>query len=559
MITATEHPISKVLGDDYVHEIPPYQRPYSWTETEAVQLLEDLMEAQSDSKDEQYFLGSIVIIQAKGQKTSFVVDGQQRLTTLTILAAALRDSSDNEKEKVALGQAVYIEPNPFMEQTEAVRLNAHAEDRVFFRNAIQVPKSDGTLALTPPVPQTEAQSLMWTNYQALKKKVADLSPIDRQQLVVFLLNKCVLVVVSTESRGAALRIFTVLNARGMPLSNADIIKADLLSKFRDTNELASEAAHWRQFENDLGRDDFADLLEHLRFIRERTKNRRNLSDAYSEYFGKQDVHQVKSFLHHEMSDAKTWFTRITDSDVAIFTPELQSAAKDALAGLSLLPNKDWVAPAMGAALKLGATEELAKVWQAMEGTAWIMQLCRKYDTERIGKYADFLKSLDQSYAHSIASLKPSKSEAADAKAVLEGDLYGRFPTRVVRALLERLDLLIADQPVSWAGIKTVEHILPQNPSMEEWGNFTTKDRNNTLHRLGNLVLLTSRKNSSASNSSFAEKKEVYFGLSNKAASKKRATYASVQELATIKDWTYHEFSARHARHLKLLCERWSLN
>ena len=95
---------------------------------------------------------------------------------------------------------------------------------------------------------------MWRNAQALRSRVSKFTRTKRQALVAFLLNRCVLVVVSTESRAAALRIFRVLNDRGLDLANADIIKADLLEKFVDQGELTHQAARWRSLETDLGRN-----------------------------------------------------------------------------------------------------------------------------------------------------------------------------------------------------------------------------------------------------------------------------------------------------------------
>ena len=70
------------LGDTYRFEIPSYQRPYSWTTREARELLDDVIEAMGDGQDD-YFLGSFVLVKQPSEKHAEVVDGQQRLTTLT--------------------------------------------------------------------------------------------------------------------------------------------------------------------------------------------------------------------------------------------------------------------------------------------------------------------------------------------------------------------------------------------------------------------------------------------------------------------------------------------
>jgi uncharacterized protein with ParB-like and HNH nuclease domain len=114
-IQATEYPIYKVFSNDFVFSIPLYQRPYAWTTEQAGELLEDLLSALGEGSEpidnvNPYFLGSIVLI--KGDKPSAqVVDGQQRLTTLTILLAALRTLVQPQFAN-ALTELLYEKPNP---------------------------------------------------------------------------------------------------------------------------------------------------------------------------------------------------------------------------------------------------------------------------------------------------------------------------------------------------------------------------------------------------------------------------------------------------------------
>jgi hypothetical protein len=557
MISAYQYPIAEVLGDKFIHEIPPYQRPYAWTSEQALQLIDDLKEAMLSGDDEPYFLGSIVLIRAPTELVGQVVDGQQRLTTLTILAAVLRDVASNLKEREAIAGVVYIEPNPYKKQVESVRVLAHTEDRIFFREAIQFPgatsKSD-----PPHQPKTEAQKLMWGNAVELKKRVLSMAEEDRQKLVVFLLNNCVLVVVSTESRTAALRIFRVLNDRGLDLSNADVIKADLLGKFKDQAEITHQAARWREFETDLGREDFEGLLENLRFVREKGKNRRSLSEAYEDRFKKSNAADVRNFLDEELAPAKRWFAEIIDGDGNDFPAELRGTLTEALAGLRLVPNKDWMPVALAAATRFGATPKLVSTLVRLEGLAWIMQLGRRYDTQRMNRYAEIIQVLDSPDPKLESSLAPTADENEDAFTSLSGRFYSRFPVRVVRAVLERLDRLLSEQLVVWDGQKTVEHILPQNPDPGEWSHFDQAQRDTVTDTIGNLVLLTSRKNSSASNLPFSEKRKVYFGLGNTAAGKKRATYASAQELSNLLDWDSAAYQERQHRHIDLLSNRWGI-
>jgi hypothetical protein len=94
-LVAQEQPIAKIFSNDYVFRIPPYQRPYAWTTGEARERFDDLlafMQAAGGAVEDMppYFLGSIVLIKPETAPDADVVDGQQRLTTLTILLAAIR-------------------------------------------------------------------------------------------------------------------------------------------------------------------------------------------------------------------------------------------------------------------------------------------------------------------------------------------------------------------------------------------------------------------------------------------------------------------------------------
>lgn len=88
-INGSEAGVAKLFGDDYVFHIPDYQRPYAWEADEARTLLSDLIEAQEADAQEPYFLGSLVLIK-QDEPDADVVDGQQRLTTLTLLLSVLR-------------------------------------------------------------------------------------------------------------------------------------------------------------------------------------------------------------------------------------------------------------------------------------------------------------------------------------------------------------------------------------------------------------------------------------------------------------------------------------
>ena len=103
-LRANEQPISKIFSDGYAFSIPRYQRPYAWTTEQVGELLDDLQYAARQGGGDigsypPYFLGSVVLIKDPEKPDAEVVDGQQRLTTLTILLCVMRELADTGKSK----------------------------------------------------------------------------------------------------------------------------------------------------------------------------------------------------------------------------------------------------------------------------------------------------------------------------------------------------------------------------------------------------------------------------------------------------------------------------
>ncbi len=139
-IHGAEYTIRKVFSDDFVFTIPLYQRAYSWTTEQSEDLLQDLlraMDSDEESIDEipPYFLGSIVLIKGE-EPNSQIIDGQQRLTTLTMLLSVLRSLS--EAEYVESLTAFLCEQGNIITGTpKRYRLRLRERDAKFFQKHIQ--------------------------------------------------------------------------------------------------------------------------------------------------------------------------------------------------------------------------------------------------------------------------------------------------------------------------------------------------------------------------------------------------------------------------------------
>lgn len=279
-ITANQWPLAKVFSNDYLFEIPFYQRPYSWREEHVSTLLDDLLNGLERDKDEPYFLGSVVLIKDEDDPKSQVVDGQQRLTTLTVLLCVLRELADGDNKK-DLDQSIRESRNRFFGTKERFRITLREQDSEFFQGRIQTPGRLDSFLSEDPVGFSDSQKLLQGNTRYLNREISRLSVAERDALAMYVIQNCCLVVVSASNGDSAHRIFEVMNDRGLDLSPTDILKSDVLSKIPSDSQ-AGYAHKWESHEEELGRGDFRNLFAHIRMIYRRDKQRGTLQAEFRE-------------------------------------------------------------------------------------------------------------------------------------------------------------------------------------------------------------------------------------------------------------------------------------
>ena len=143
-IEAKELQLMNIFSDAYLFHIPDYQRPYAWTTEQVSELYDDLQYAMGRdihiSDTQPYFLGSIVIIKDSDSPPAYIVDGQQRITTLTILFTVLRELSTNPEHRASLDKRVRETSDPFAGIEGQFRLNVRKRDRDYSDLCRRVPE-----------------------------------------------------------------------------------------------------------------------------------------------------------------------------------------------------------------------------------------------------------------------------------------------------------------------------------------------------------------------------------------------------------------------------------
>lgn len=554
-LEAHELALDKVFGGDYSFTIPTYQRPYAWKTDQTLQLLDDLKDSLTLSADEPYFLGSIVLVRQEGPIAVDVIDGQQRLTTLTILFSVLRSISTDSDVVGAVDDLLRERGNPLSGKAAQPRLQVRPRDSTFFRDHVQ--NGGGIaklLALKPGAGATDAQRNVVANATALHRELTSWPEEQRFQLLTRMVQHTYLVVVSTGDLTSAYRIFSVMNARGMPLSPSDIFKSEVIGKLPDA-EADAYGTKWDDADELLGSDAFSELFLHIRMIFAKERARKNLLREFPEQVLQQFLpDRAREFVDEVL-------VPYADADSQLRNRNYQaSTGADVVnawsARLASLDNNDWRPPALWMLQHHRDDPELlASMLQRLERLAASMLIRRVYSTPRASRYADLVKQLELGQGVGADAFNLNEVEKADTLARLGGEVYLETPIR--KYVLLRLDEALAGSSgvVYNHPILTVEHVLPQHPKQgSTWrADFTDEQRAHWTHRLANLLLLNRQKNSAASNQDFAAKKTGYFTGRNGVAN-----FAVTAQVLHEPVWTPEVLDRRQALLLAELSVVWDL-
>lgn len=553
-IEAAHKTIGDVFCDAYAFSIPPYQRPYAWEKTQVEELLNDLAEAMEPHKhvDGFYFLGSVVLVKSHGSPEAKVVDGQQRLTTLTILFSVLRDLTEDMAVRLNRERYVKQAANEDLGLREKLRLQLRQQDQPFFETHVQT--SGATASLPAKSGLEGSKARIAENAGIIRSRLEAMTEEQRSAFIRFLLTNCYLVVVEVPTDTAARRIFTVLNARGLDLTATDILKADLLERAGPAERALAQ--RWEECERALDRDGFSALFVHIRMIFEREKPRSALEAGFPDH--------VPPFR----GDPGAFMDQVLEPYADAFARSLDDKRLRSLFGantaqliqsLHRLDNKDWLPPllfCLRCASDGDAVDVPGFVFR-LERLAYYLFVTRADVNTRMARYADVLDALDPATIprDRSAGLDLTQDEAFALFEVMNGPIY--LATRVVKPLLIRLEQASIDGSAIYDyPTITVEHVCPQNPSEgSEWkSNFSDTDEHAGLvHSIGNLVLLARRKNAAASNYDFGRKKAEYFAAGD------TCPFVLTNELRQLATWDVKRIRARQIEMLGRLAKTWQID
>lgn len=554
-LKAAEINIGKLFTSDFDFVIPEYQRPYTWGADETLQLLSDLTSALERDTDEPYFLGSVVLVKDPGSTRSEVIDGQQRLTTLTLILGTLRDLVENDDLRRDI-HVLIEEPAVAWDDDKPAkpRLALRPRDRRFFNVYVQtVGGTNRLIEVSDNTTETDSQRAIRDNARVLRVELADWGQDQLKSLFKMMAARTFLVTVSTPDLNSAYRIFSVMNSRGMPLAPSDIFKSQVIGAMPNADK-EYYADLWEKLEEDLGREEFANIFLYIRSILTQSRAVRSLLTEFPEQvLNKYLPNEGKNFIKDVLEPYARADVRLLSHD---FTGDEWAGVNAWLKRLSQLDNDDWRPVALWALTNHGDDPRFLDIFlQKLERLAASLLLRRVYATPRVRRYMTLLSQLVAGDGLDAEAFELSSQEKAASISTLDGQLYSY--TRVRKYVLLRLDSALANDPGASYDQKiiTVEHVLPQNPKPDSgWmRDFTEEEREHWTHRLGNLLLLNRRKNSQAQNYGFDKKKQTYFVSSSGVA-----VFALTTQVLHEQVWTPEVLKRRQEDLMAVLLREWDL-
>lgn len=529
--------------------VPPYQRGFSWGDKEISDLLKDFIDAFEHSVI--YFVGAIVVIQPRLRGPGDVVDGQQRLTALTIMLAVLRDLSPSSDEASML-QGILAEQGMWDKPKWRMQQNHH--DLAFFRDHIQ--RKGGALDLdgmheAAHESGSESQILLADAVRQIHDELADTTEAWRTRFAKWLTEQVYIVKVRVTDHTLGYKVFLVLNHRGKPLSDHDILKSVLFQRASFTDKESVElSAQWNEQASRIGSSEFEALLKQVRFLYDRQMKGEFVEGLVHSILPKMSVLVFITSVLPRFVDAYEAVVNGKFDKIRV-GPE----AERSLCFLRAIHHESWRAPALKYLVEHRHNEkEAARFFGGLERLAYMLQYSAK---ERDFRHRRYRRLLDEMERGEIFQTGSSLNLDAEDKLKLKERLMGKFSNfKQRRALVLRLNAAVpGGKPLPPEVDATLEHILPRTPARtSKWREHWPK--NNEIEELtetlGNFTLLPDMLNQKADRAEFEAKMAIYFRNGGE------PDFAISNDLKGLTKWTPEDVRKRRERLVGYLLKEWEL-
>ncbi len=566
-IDSYEWYLKNTLKEELYYQIPIYQRPYQWTEENCKKLLDDLFFNYEDDIESDYFCGSLVLVKSDPNsktETYDIVDGQQRLSTFILLAKVLADLYND-----------CLSGTKNLERLQEGWKDRHTErKRLSFNTIGSNAEYDFAYALehfndSQASKNKNNKNNYLKNAVCLKDYLREKEIENINEFIEWLYSNVKFITIICPNIDKALRIFNVLNARGLALNATDIFKGELLKELVKEEDQKKLVSRWNALsqkcsDNDLTMETlFSWYLDYLNPVTSREKMEKRLVTWFNilnkpplEYLkGVEDFYNAYCKIL-EMQDRHAHLLSYKDDDylhVILCASILHHYSDQDIEALKELLVKfyyqDWVA----GQTKSTRSQTCCNIINALKEKKSVRYIASIV----VKKYLDD-KNITQRFKENLQ----------------DSNLYTKFyfagksvkKNSWLKPVLILVEYFVSDDPRPKRIEKNdfhVEHTLPQKPDpSSQWvKDFSEEERGLYTHSLANLTLLGGTKNAQASNLDFKEKKEIYMGNAVKLGKDKRGRekpfkvmtcYKMTIDVAQYTEWTPKSLEKRKEELIQII-------
>ena len=549
----------ELLGNGRQYTIPPYQRDYSWVEEQWDDLWNDILALRA-APQERHYMGTFVV-EATSDRDFLVIDGQQRLATLSLLALAIiqrlellpgnaQDRGAN-RERAASLRARFIgekDPASLMEKS---KLGLNETDNPFFQDYL-------VQLRTPPNPKKLPRSnrLLWDCFQWFGDKLEkiDQGHLEGQKLAELLsetiARQLLFILIQVDDDLNAYTIFETLNARGIELSSTDLLKNYLFSRVKHKLDLKSLQRKWQQLLGTVRQEDFPKFLRyHLLCEHSSIRSNRLFRIVRDQVQTQEQVFELMKALDHRAE----LFSALGDAEHEFWIehPECKPFIRERI----LLKDQQSV-PLLFAAWEKLKKKDFHKVLRLINVfTFRFTSVCGLNTNELEPLYHRVAKGIIQGDAQTpmgvFELLRPSY--VSDERFQRDFEVFevstSGASKHLAKYILCRLEKDLCKRDVNFeTDPGSIEHILPENPLAAWEESIREEEWPKQVCRIGNLTLLEAKINREIENSLFPEKVKLY------ATSRYALTQAIVEE--PPEEWTIAQIHARQERLARRAVQLW---
>lgn len=539
----------ELIGNGKTYVVPPYQRDYSWTEEQWDDLWQDVV-ALRDDATARHYMGAVVV-KPETDRRFVVIDGQQRMATLSILALAVIGrllelaeegiEAESNRDRARELRARFVGEKDPASLLEVGKLELNERDNGFYQDYLVQLRTP-----TNPAALPRSNRLLWECGRFFENALASFESglADGKRLASLLsetvARQLLFILITVEDEINAYTVFETLNARGLELTTTDLLKNYLFSRLPSPSDRAAVQRRWSELVTTVRQERFAEFLRYVYLTRYRKIRSGTLFKLVREEI--RDSRAVLGLLD-ELERRAAFFDALQDSDHSFWA--------------NLPDAKPWV--------------RCLRLFRVRQATPLLFAAYERFAGADLAKVLKLTVMLSFRYTV-VAGLNPNELESAyhDAAAsVLAGtsptprDVFGALRSiyvpdekfrsdftqlavatsgqrrRLAKYILASLETDAGNRTDPDTDPGTIEHILPENPAAD-WESSVSPDRwEEARNRIGNLTLLEAPLNRLVGNASYPEK----------IASYEKSKYALTSRLAqeAPSEWTLAHIAERQSR------------